>query len=404
MTKSDELFLQALGAALKNEAVSWDAPISSEDWLELLRLAEAHRVLPMIFQAVYASPAAKAADPAMMRRYRMYAMQMMVLQTRKTAEFLPLLQKLKNAGVHPLVVKGIICRNLYPNPDHRLSSDEDILILPEDFPAAHRCLTELGFTTRDPEEKSYELSYSRPGDPLLLELHRSLFPEESKAYGGLNRFFEHVRNRAVEQNGITTLDPTDHMLYLICHAFKHFLHSGFGIRQVCDMILYANRYGREIRWDALLESCRQIRAEQFAAGLFRIGWEHLGLSLEQSRLPVSWQAVYVEEGPLLEDILRSGVYGSADEDRLHSSNITLQAVEKRNQPETGGSLLSAVFPSQEVMQKKYPYLKEKPMLLPIAWTDRILRYAKGESKASNTLKIGSDRVQLLEKYGILDKS
>ena len=403
MTKSDELFLQALGAALKNESVSWDSSINAEDWLELLRLAEAHRVLPMIFQAVYACSAAKAADPVLLRRYRVYAMQMMVLQTRKTAEFLPLLQKLKDAGVRALVVKGITCRNLYPNPDHRLSSDEDILIPPEDFPAAHRCLTELGFATRDPEDRGYELSYTRPGG-LLLELHRSLFPADSKAYGELNRLFENVWDRAVEQDGIPTLDPTDHMLYLLCHAFKHFLHSGFGMRQVCDMILYANRYGREIRWDVLLERCREIRAEQFAAGLFRIGWEYLGLSLEQSRLPVAWQAIYVEEGPLLEDILRSGVYGSADEDRLHSSNITLQAVENRSQPGSGGSLLSAVFPPQEVMRKKYPYLKEKPMLLPVAWTDRIVRYARGEGKAGNSLRIGNDRVQLLKQYGILDKT
>ena len=404
MTNCDALFLQALGAALKNESVHWDAPMHTEEWQQLFRLAEAHRVLPMVFQAVYACPAAKAADTALFRRYRVHAMQMMVLQTRKTAEFLPLLGKLKAAGVRPLVVKGIICRNLYPNPDHRLSSDEDVLIPPEDFPAAHRCLTELGFVTKDPGDDSYELSYTRPGGPLLLELHRSLFPADSKAYGKLNRFFEAVRQRAVEQDGIPTLDPTDHMLYLLCHAFKHFLHSGFGIRQVCDLILYANRYGGEIRWDALLENCREIRAEQFAAGLFRIGWEYLGLSLEQSRLPVSWQAVYVAEEPLLEDILRSGVYGSADEDRLHSSNITLQAVEKQNQPGAGGSLISTVFPPREVMRKKYPYLKEKPMLLPVAWTDRIVRYAKGESKASNSLRLGNDRLRLLKQYGILDET
>ena len=404
MTISQTLFLQAVQAALKNEYVAWDEPISQEDWKALFQLAEAHRMLPMVFQAVYRCPAARQADGAMMGYYRFCSMQMVALQAQKTVEFTPVLEALRSAQTQPLVVKGITCRELYPNPDHRLSSDEDVLIHPATFSRVHQTLTQLGFSTRDPEDPSYELSYTKDGASLYLEIHRSLFPPESMAYGDLNRFFPDVYGRAVEKRGVPTLCPTDHMLYLLCHAFKHFLHSGFGMRQVCDLILFANHYGPEIDWLHVLECCRSIRAEQFAAGLFRIGWKYLNFSLEDSRYPLQWQAIYVDESALLEDILLAGVYGSSDADRLHSSNITLQAVTAQKQ---GGanpaSLLQSVFPPMDVMEKKYPYLKNKPMLLPIAWTDRILKYGKSAAKASDTLRIGNERVALMKRYGILDE-
>jgi len=54
-----------------------------------------------------------------------------------------------------------------------------------------------------------------------------------------------------------------------------------------------------------------------------------------------------------------------------------------------------------VMERKYPYLKNKPLLLPIAWTDRIIRYGKSSSRASSTLRIGNERVALLKRYGVI---
>lgn len=401
MKRSHELFLQALSAALKNEYVPWDHPLSRNEWEEILSLAEAHRVLPMVFQAVYACPAAKLADKRLMTFYRSCAIQMVALQTWKSAEFHPLLQALQEAGIQPLVVKGVTCRELYPNPDHRLSSDEDVLIDPEQFAACHRVLTEFGLTTRDSDSDSYEIGYVRPDSSLYVEIHRSLFPDEHTAYGDMNRFFTDVRSRAVQQRGVPTLHPTDHMLYLLCHAFKHFLHSGFGVRQVCDLILYANAYGSQIDWNYILTCCREIRAEQFAAGLFRIGWKYFGFSLEQSRYPLQWQAIYVDETFLLEDILQAGVYGSADKDRLHSSSLTLHAVSNQKQG-TSGSIFKTLFPSARDMEGKYPYLKDKPMLLPIAWTDRILKYSKSTANPSDSIRIANNRIQLLKKYGVLD--
>ena len=184
------------------------------------------------------------------------------------------------------------------------------------------------------EMQAYEVPYRKQGSPLHIELHKSLFPPESEAYGHLNDYFKNALDRAVaieiQGNIVYTLDYTDNIFYLICHAFKHFLHSGFGIRQVCDMVLFANEYGKEIDWLRILKQCREIRAEKFAVAIFEIGRNYLTFDMEKACYPTEWKSMNVDESMMLEDLLESGVYGDATMSRKHSSNITLQAVSAQN--------------------------------------------------------------------------
>ena len=127
---------------------------------------------------------------------------------------------------------------------------------------------------KNPDEEG-EVPYYKKGGSLHIELHKELFSSESEAYGNLNHLFADVFDRKIQEeiNGVPiyTMCHTDHLLYLILHAFKHFLHSGFGIRQVCDIVVYADTYGSKIDWDYVLEQCRSIHADIFAASLFDIG-------------------------------------------------------------------------------------------------------------------------------------
>lgn len=61
---------------------------------------------------------------------RSITIQALARQTVATQELLALTQALERAAVPALVVKGAVCRSLYPTPDWRPSSDEDILIRP----------------------------------------------------------------------------------------------------------------------------------------------------------------------------------------------------------------------------------------------------------------------------------
>ena len=409
-----ELFLPVLKAALKNEKVSWEEEMEPVVWMELFRIAGKHQVLPMIYEAVYDCPAARKIDPKILLPIKQQTIRAVMMQTLKTSEFLGLSEYMQKAGIRALVVKGIVCRNLYPNPDYRVSGDEDVLISWEQFEACHQVLTDYGMKVSDPAQDIqavYEVPYGRPGSPIYIELHKSLFPPESIAYGDLNRFFDGVHERSIQLSidgkQIVTMGYTDHLFYLICHAFKHFLHSGFGIRQVCDIVLFANAYGKEIDWIRILNQCREIHADLFTAALFRIGQKYLTFDPVLAGYPQDWQEIQVDEQLMLDDLLDAGIYGDGTMSRKHSSNITLNAVSSEKQgKKSGNSVLKTLFPPVQNMEARYPYLKKHSYLLPVAWISRIWKYRKETQAVSNndaaeSIQIGNQRIKMMKEYGII---
>lgn len=398
-------FLKILRCAMAGESVRGMDDLTEDQWRSIAELAAIHKVLPLVSDAVYTIPGAQAVLGPMRSDVRRQVM----IQAQKTHAFLELNRKLRAAGIKALVVKGIICRNLYPKGDLRLSADEDLLVAPEQLDAAKAVLAEMGMATAETAADAYEYPYRSSNGPLYIELHAHLFPPAEAAYGAWNGYFRDAFDRAeeieIQGEPVWTMAPTDHLLYLILHAFKHFLHSGVGVRQVCDIVRYANAYGSRIDWSYVRSCCRTVRAEGFAQAALTIGEKHLGLEQEGSQVPGDWLGA--DETPLLEDMLSGGVYGDSSRSRKQSSNMTLDAVAAENRGQKGGAgILGSIFPKAEKLEGRYPYLKDQPYLLPVAWADRIIHYA-GELKqspdsAAETVAIGSRRLELLRKYGVID--
>lgn len=406
------LFLEAVGAALENRQVHWNTDVTPEQMAQVLFLAEQHHVLPLVFEAVYNCPAATYMDGVLFMQCKRSTVQSVTVQAIKTEDFLELNRHLRNKGVTPVVVKGLICRNLYPNPDYRTSGDEDVLCGEHQFRDCHKLLIDYGMEPGGSSLDSYEVPYHKEDSALYIELHKCLFPRESDIFSDCNRFFDDCFDRLihidVQGEPVATLNYTDHMLYLILHAFKHFLHAGFGIRQVCDMVLYANAFGSQIDWETILLRCRGLRADTFAASLFAIGEKHLGFNPEKACYPHSWKQTATDEQALLTDLLYGGIYGSSDRSRLHSSNMTLNAVSAdKKGKRTKGNVLKTIFPPVRYLEGRYPYLRRAPILLPIAWASRIVDYAKEsisepDSAAADIIRTGSQRIELLRQYNIID--
>lgn len=415
MKTIQDKFLLLLRSALDGSTPAELEQTSPEEWNQIFHLASAHHVLPLVYEAGYRIPAVRSGRIPAFLEARQLIFQQVMIQVRKTSEFLQLYRHLREDGITPLVTKGVICRNLYPQPDHRPSGDEDVLIPPEQFEACHESLLRFGMEAAEPAgslSASYEIPYRKPGSPLYIELHKHLFPPESDAYGSWNHYFEGVFEGAEDEdiygNPIRTMGCTDHFFYLICHCFKHFLHGGFGIRQVCDIVLYANKYGSRMDWELLLNLCREIRAERFTAALMKIGAKHLTFDPVQACYPPIWQEIHIDEEPMLEDLLSGGVYGGSTMSRKHSSTITLDAAAASNQGRKAkASLAASLFPPLKSMVRRFPYLEKHPWLLPLAWLQRIIRYGQetrttSDSSAAEALKIGKERIALMKIYGIID--
>ena len=410
----NERMLQAIRCFLNGTRVDWQEGLSEEDWMELFILSRQHQVLPMVYEAVWSCPAFGSLPGEKAQMLKRQMIQQIMLQSRKTEEFLDLYKKLTENGLSPIVVKGIVCRSLYREPDYRFSGDEDVLIQREMFGRCHEIFSENGMKLSQPDRDmgaEGEISYYKDKGLLRVELHKELFAADSEAYGDFNDLFADAFDRKIETviNGVKiyTMCHTEHLLYLISHAFKHFLHSGFGIRQVCDIIVYANRYGGEIDWDELLTKCRSIHAEVFAAALFDIGERELVFDKEKAQYPEIWRQIDADGRDLLADLIAGGIFGDSSMSRKHSSNMTLQAVaaDKRGAKQRA-SLRQSIFPGREYMERTYTYLKKYPFLLPAAWISRIGKYlieSQGteHNDAMESIEIGNKRIDLMKKYKII---
>ena len=124
--------------------------------------------------------------------------------------------------------------------------------------------------------------------------------------------------------------------------------------------------------------------------------------------PYSWKQMAANGDRLLEDLLCGGIYGAADRSRVHSSTMTLNAVEAdKKGKKSKANLIKTVFPSANNLEHRFPYLRRMPALLPVAWICRIFGYIKErferpDSHASEIIRTGSMRIELLRHYDIID--
>lgn len=398
LTATERQFLHIAKAAVSGGAL----PAENVDLPAVFALAGQQKLLPILFEAVRKMPATEE-NAALFAVTKQQVIGQVLNQTVRSTEFAGLYRKLRLAGLHPIVVKGQLCSRLYPLKDHRISADDDLYIPDAEFMACHEQLLANDLTTDTPADElptADEVSYTKKGSPLYIELHRHLFDSSEDAHDELNHFFADIQ--PVEVDGFLAMPPHEHLLYLILHAYKHFVRSGIGLRQFCDIGLWVREYHAEIDWQLLHDQCASVHAATFTMVAFCIARDYLGIEFG---LPTPWDAS-VDVEPLLHDTLCGGVYGSNDYTRLHSSTVTLNAV-KASRTGEKSNVLSTVFPKREYLERRYPYLKKRPYLLPVAWVQRIAHYASekqnaADSSASGSIKLAKERIELMKQYGIMD--
>lgn len=408
MEKTNLEFLSLLKSSLKNEKYDGEK-IDFEDLVYIYKMSEIHHVVPMIYNAAYNEDFFKECDANFQAMFKSSAFRYIFSQIQRTNHFLEVYKKLSEKNIKILVFKGIIFRNMYNNPDDRISSDEDILIKKEDYEKVKEFFLSEGFEFID---KGEECAYFSKSTGLCIEVSTSLFSHESKAYGHLNKLFEDVFEKSIKINidkiDILTLSHEQHLIYIVFHNMKHFLTGGFGIRQVADFSKYIETYGEYINWEKFWSDLKDLNYDTFALNLIEISLKYLGFNNDKITYPdnitrfdelKNSQKYYINSESLINDILDAGVFGASTMDRKHTALMTLDAVEDKKK----SNRLKAVFPNVNYLKDNYTYLQKYPILLPVAWGQRILSYLKKNKTSSyiNTMELGKQRIELLKEYKII---
>ena len=403
MNTSEQNFFNILSSAL------WDKPLflDNPDYKEILDISISHHLMPLVFEKLCEDSNFKATQ--LYSKAKMNVMLKVIGQAQRTNIFLDVYKKLNEQGIYPIVMKGIICRMLYGKyADHRPSSDEDILVLPEDFHKTCEFFKSEGYDSNmNPDEVDLNnlqaISFFNNNGGHF-EVHVNPIGKGNELSSLMDSYFHDVFKDSIEFeiNGvkIKSMSHTNHFLFLVFHAFRHFIGSGFGVRQVIDMLLYENEYESQIDWDYIHSALEKTHSQSFFADLVSIGNTYLGFSL-----PMHEKECCPDD--LLEDLMSNGIFGNDTNAKIMAGTMTSMAVKNSEEGNIkNGSIIKSIFPSKNYMLKDNPELNEKPWKLPIAWVQRWGRFIKrnkinGGNLAGESMEIGNRRIALLKKYNIV---
>jgi len=305
------------------------------------------------------------------------------------------------------VMKGLICRQLYgKNAEKRPSGDEDILVRKEDFYKVKAVMEAQGFVCSKPDvtmaqlEQLQDVGFYENKIGFLIEVHTNIMGHtnemRTKMGDCFKDVFEYTRTVEIRNVPITTMSHTEHFLFLVLHAFKHFSLSGVGVRQMLDILLYQKTFEQEIDWESVKAALEENYALGYLGDLQFIGEQYLGFELATRYETCS------PEG-LLQDMMEVGVFGKHDDSDILAARINLNV----KQGENPGVLawIRMGFPPVKYMITEAPHLKEKPWLLPVEWLKRWGRFFKKARKHGgnfmlDSMKKSQKRMELLKKYGL----
>ncbi|MCC8097928.1 MAG: nucleotidyltransferase family protein [Eubacterium sp.] len=332
MTVTEENFLTILKYCIHPGK---NLPVLKEpvEWKEIMNTAAKQNLFPLIYDtAPQFSSFGEFED-----KYFIPATKAITRQVNKTSAFLELYKAFLEEGFAPIVVKGIICRLLYGDKaDLRPSGDEDILIEKKDFDRAAEILNCCRYTTKEKPDKKLavvqEITFENPDNNLKIEMHLNPFGTADYKRIQMNDCFRNVFDSRetvnIEGVAVRVMEPADHMLFIIFHAFKHFISGGFGIRLMTDCLMFEEKYGSRIDRKYVWERLKKIGADTFYNDLLFIGNTYLGFHLSCDKKPTA-------PNELLEDMFQMGTFGNKNRRYIGATQFTTNAVNEAQK--TNGS-------------------------------------------------------------------
>jgi hypothetical protein len=193
--------------------------LAAAQWQATLRLAERHRVAPLLWRALAGDPTGVPDEVAGRLRSLYYATA--ARSARLLDELERIGRRLDDAGIPWLALKGVrLALRLWGNVALRPTDDLDLLVRAADVEGAAAALRPLGFALRDPRATAirrawhYQAILDRGGaSPLCLELHWALDDRFSLTLPDEEGIWRRAREHRI--------DPLDEALYLALHLDKH---------------------------------------------------------------------------------------------------------------------------------------------------------------------------------------
>ena len=241
-------------------------------WQALLALAQKQAVLGLIYAGVSRLPKELMPDQQLLLRLYGFSEQIRKSNAKIIAVAQEVCSWFEEAGLEPIILKGISVGTFYAEPSLRQPGDID-LFFHRDYEKVVDIVQHRGITV---ELNANHDKFWYQG--VLIELHsqpfRPLYPIPDLDLSPVWQETSKGRYRV--------LNLKANALLLLFHPVKHFMSEGVGLRQVCDWAVFLKYYeGTSEVLDAFEEMKKQ-GAMRFVIELTVLAISELGLQLNRS--------------------------------------------------------------------------------------------------------------------------
>lgn len=192
--------------------------------------------------------------------------------------------------IRTYVLKGLVVAECYPKPEHRICTDLDCFLLPDkgEFDAwklGNEIIKASGYKV---ETGFYKNSGFYLPD-LTVENHKFFTPfRGNKRLKNCEKLLQKMikddngQNR-IYNNWLYRPPVMVTALFLIEHAYSHFLHEGLTLRHLLDWVLFRRMHIDDIDWSAFDSLLDEFGFKKFYLSYYNVGQFIIG-ELDESNL------------------------------------------------------------------------------------------------------------------------
>lgn len=307
MTNAEKQYFALLQSAIWNRPVAIEGAI---DWQAVMRLAEHHATVTLLCDLATKMPADQQPDAEMLVWMKNQMRANLFFHMRLKQTLLQAVKMLRDNGIEPVLLKGFSLAQYYPNPNLRQFGDIDLFVGLEKFHEACAVLRSLpgsyNWGVILDSGRHFNLEF---GD-YSLEIHRVSSEieeeEENAIYMEIERQGLLVHFREVELEGARLRVPSKEFMafFTFYHAWHHFVTTGVGWRQLCDLALVLHAYHGQL-------DSEQLRRDLEALCLMR-PWQTFGflivhqLGLPEAEMPFYEAKIRRRASKLYDRIMQEG--------------------------------------------------------------------------------------------------
>lgn len=309
-----------------------------------------------------------------------------------------LISLLEKDGIKSILLKGAATAECYPVPELRKSGDVDLLLCqPEEINRAQAVMKKAGFKVTEKQLANHHVVFESP-EGIKVEIHVML--AEPFDNHRINKYLEEIQHGIETQRiqkeimGIKLPILADgyHAFELLLHMLQHYLRSGFGLKLLCDWVVFWNRNisGEQV------EIYRNLVKESGLAGfsdmITSLCIFYLGLNKDKAVFFSLMEPESSQE--FMQEILEAEEFGRSSVERM----VTLR----------GNTIKDYIREFHHQMQLNFPKAGKIWLCWPVLWVVTLCRFLYNNRRVRKTstwkiMRKAGQRSRKMKKIRLFDK-